>query len=67
MTVHDTINNWHKSTFSDKDFENCVEVGTGDGVVGIRDTKQQHLPNDIRPALVVTPTAFTGLLQYLGG
>ncbi|MEV6527734.1 DUF397 domain-containing protein [Longispora sp. NPDC051575] len=34
------ISNWRKSLRSDGG-ANCVEVGTGRGVVGVRDTKQR--------------------------
>jgi hypothetical protein len=51
---------WHKSTLSSGD-GNCVEVGIGDdGVIGVRDTKQQGEG----PILVFTPDEWHA---FLGG
>jgi len=32
---------WRKSTYSGSQGGNCVEVGPGDGLVGVRDTKRR--------------------------
>lgn len=49
--------NWRKSTYSPH--ENCVEIGSAPGLVGIRDTK---LGAAASPILAVDKTAFTALL-----
>lgn len=43
---------WHKSKYTHHEENACVEVGTGPGLVGVRDTKQRELPNRARPVLV---------------
>jgi hypothetical protein len=48
---HNAITNWRKSSRSAGD-GNCVEVGRTDTVVGFRDTKEAHLPADVRPTLM---------------
>lgn len=36
-----TVGSWRKSSRSNGGNGNCVEVGSGDGVVGVRDTKDR--------------------------
>lgn len=43
--------NWRKSSWSSGGGE-CVEVGAAESVIGFRDTKQKHLPADVRPTLM---------------
>lgn len=62
---HTTMQNWHKSTYTHWEENACVEVGTGVGQVGIRDTKQHELPDTIRPVLVVGNASFAALLDHL--
>ncbi|MEV6876250.1 DUF397 domain-containing protein [Amycolatopsis sp. NPDC051128] len=57
------LTGWHMSTWCTKDdHDNCVEVGTGNGVVGVRDTKESA-PD--QPTLVLGNTAFTAFLQHV--
>ncbi len=57
------ITNWRKSSYSDRDFENCVEVGDDGHQVGIRDTKQRHLAQ--QPELRVSYAAFAALVDHV--
>ncbi|WP_439376566.1 DUF397 domain-containing protein [Amycolatopsis lexingtonensis] len=57
------LTGWRKSSHSHFEENACVEVGTGPGVVGVRDTKQAGLP--ARPVLVFSADAFTAFLDHL--
>lgn len=57
------ITGWHKSSYSDRDFENCVEVGHGPAIVGVRDTKQKHLAQ--QPTLVLDSGSFAAFLGHV--
>ena len=46
------ISNWRKATYS-RSMHNCVEVGTGQGLVAVRDTKDPD-----GPAIGVNPRAW---------
>jgi hypothetical protein len=51
---------WRKSSYSNPDGGNCVEVADGyPGVVPVRDSK---VPTG--PALFLTPTAWTGFVTF---
>jgi hypothetical protein len=50
------IGSWRKSSLSFSN-GNCAEVGQGDAVIGVRDTKQEHL-GDARTVLEFTPAAW---------
>ncbi len=56
-----TLTGWRKSSHSHFEENACVEIGTGPGVVGVRDTKQA-VP---RPVLVCSAAAFRGFLEHL--
>jgi hypothetical protein len=45
-------NTWFKSSYSDSEGANCVEVALGPDAVRVRDSKDRG-----GPALAVTPTA----------
>lgn len=64
-TPHDTMTGWHKSKYTHWEENACVEVGTGVGQVGIRDTKQHALPSAERPVLVLPDQSFAALLDHL--
>lgn len=49
--------NWRKSTYSPN--ENCVEIGSVPGTIGIRDTKL----GAASPILTVTKATFTAFLD----
>lgn len=52
---------WRKSSYSNGDGGNCVEVADGlAGFVPVRDTKDRR-----RPAVIVTATAWTPFVQAL--
>lgn len=58
---------WRKASASINDAQGgseCAEVGTGVTVVGIRDTKQQHL-GDARTVLEFTPGAWGQFLAQV--
>jgi hypothetical protein len=59
------ITNWRKSSRSAGDGE-CVEVGWTGTVVGFRDTKEAHLPADVRPTLMVGRAAGVAFLASIG-
>ncbi|WP_329052356.1 DUF397 domain-containing protein [Amycolatopsis sp. NBC_01488] len=59
------LTGWHKSSHSHFEENACVEVGTGPGVVGVRDTKQAALA--ARPVLVYSAGAFAAFLAHLTG
>ena len=58
------ITNWRKSRRS-ADGE-CVEVGQTDTTVGFRDTKQAHLPAELRPTLAFGRAAGVAFLASIG-
>ena len=58
-----TLTGWRKSSHSHFEENACVEIGSGPGVVGVRDTKQP-VP---RPVLVCSATAFAAFLAHLTG
>lgn len=60
-----SITNWRKSSRSAGD-GNCVEVGRTDTAVGFRDTKQAHLPTELRPTLVFGRAAGAAFLASIG-
>ncbi len=59
------VNAWRKTSFS-QGASNCAEVGTGDAVVGIRDTKEAYRGDD-RTVLEFSPGAWTGFLARVRG
>jgi hypothetical protein len=64
-TWHERMTGWHKSSYTHWEENACVEVGTTGGLVGIRDTKQRELPDEIRPVLVLPAQGFAALLNHL--
>lgn len=54
------VGGWRKATASQMN-GGCVEAGSGDGVVGVRDTKQ----NGEGPTLLFTPAAWSEFLASL--
>jgi Domain of unknown function (DUF397) len=54
-----TYLNWRKSTHSLAN-GNCVEVGTGPGLVAVRDST-----NPGGPAIAVSPRAWTEFLEHV--
>jgi len=64
MTSSPEITGWRMSTWCTRDdHDNCVEVGTGLGVIGIRDTKESGNPD--RQTLVIDESAFSALLRHV--
>lgn len=59
-----TAMKWRKSSRSAGDGE-CVEFGSAEAVIGIRDTKQKHLPADARPMLVFSRAAGAAFLAAI--
>jgi hypothetical protein len=59
------LTGWRKSSHSHFEENACVEVGSGPGVVGVRDTKQAALA--ARPVLVYSESAFAAFLGHLTG
>ena len=57
------LTGWRKSSHSHFEENACVEIGTGPGVVGVRDTKQPAP----RPVLVWSAGAFAAFLAHLTG
>jgi hypothetical protein len=57
MTQPDTLT-WRKSTYSGGQSIDCVEVANTPAFARLRDSK-----NTTGPALTITPTAFTALLD----
>ena len=53
FVVHAPEDAWFKSSYSDENAANCVEIADLDTRVGIRDSKDVSLP-----ALIVSPEAF---------
>ncbi|MFD9893743.1 DUF397 domain-containing protein [Amycolatopsis sp. NPDC059027] len=64
-TRYTNLTGWHTSSHSHFEENACVDVGTGDGLVGVRDSKQAALPDHIRPVLVVGAPSFGALLAHL--
>jgi hypothetical protein len=58
-----TLTGWRKSSHSHFEENACVEIGTGPGVVGVRDTKDPA-PH---PVLVYSTDAFAAFLARLTG
>jgi hypothetical protein len=63
MSLHREITNWHKASASDRDFENCVEVGKSGDTVGVRDAKHFALAVEQRPVLAVSGATFAAFAQ----
>lgn len=58
------IAGWRLSTWCTRDdHDNCVEVGRGPGIVGVRDTKEHGQPN--QQAIVVGDATFAAFLRHL--
>ncbi|WP_103353363.1 DUF397 domain-containing protein [Amycolatopsis sp. CA-128772] len=58
-----TLTGWRKSSHSHFEENACVEIGTGPGVVGVRDTKHPA-PGRV---LVYSADAFAAFLARLTG
>lgn len=61
---HNFITNWRKAVQSSGGGE-CVEVGWTDTIVGFRDTKEAHLPADVRPTLMFSRAAGAAFLASI--
>ena len=58
------ITGWRMSTWCTReDHDNCVEVGNGPGVIGLRDTKERGTPD--QQTLVVGESTFSALLRHV--
>ena len=55
------LTHWRKSSHSHFEENACVEIGTGPGVVGVRDTKHAAP----RPILVYSAATFGAFLDHL--
>ncbi|MFE0021947.1 DUF397 domain-containing protein [Amycolatopsis sp. NPDC059021] len=64
-TWHTILTGWHTSSYSHFEENACVDVGTGDGLVGVRDSKQAALPGHVRPVLVFGAPSFGAFLAHL--
>ena len=53
------ISNWQKSSYS-RSMHNCVEVGTGQGLVAVRDSKDPD-----GPAIDVSPRAWIAFTEHV--
>lgn len=51
---------WRKSSYSGNGGADCVEVATGPGAVGVRDSKDPH-----GPVLVISQGAWTRFLARI--
>jgi hypothetical protein len=58
------VTDWRKSSHSHFEENACVEVGHGDGIVGVRDTKEAAVPG-VRPVLLYPADAFAAFLDHL--
>lgn len=58
------MGNWRKSSLSDANGGDCVEVGEGTGTVLVRDTAQAPL-GDKRTTVTFTPRAWTRYTREL--
>lgn len=54
-----TISNWRKATYS-RSMHNCVEVGSGQAMVAVRDSK-----NPDGPAIDVSSRAWREFTEYV--
>jgi Domain of unknown function (DUF397) len=54
-----TILNWRKATYS-RSMHNCVEVGSGQGMVAVRDSKDPD-----GPAIDVNPRAWLEFTEHV--
>ncbi|RSD22020.1 DUF397 domain-containing protein [Amycolatopsis eburnea] len=64
MSSKPELAGWRMSTWCTRDdHDNCVEIGTGAGVVGVRDTKEGDRPD--QPTLVFGGDAFTAFIRHL--
>ena len=54
-----TILNWRKATYS-RSMHNCVEVGSGQGTVAVRDSKDPD-----GPAIDVSPRAWLEFTEHV--
>jgi hypothetical protein len=59
------VDNWKKSSFSGGGGGNCVELGSTKAVIAFRDTKEAHLPADVRPVLVIDRHAGVAFLANI--
>jgi hypothetical protein len=57
MSAEQSESTWRKSSFSGND-TNCVEIGRGSEVVGVRDTKDPH-----GGTLLIARDAFAAFLR----
>ncbi len=58
---------WKKAQASHFEENACVEIGTAPGYVGIRDTKQDGMPETSRTVLAVSTATFAAFLTSLRG
>lgn len=65
MSWHRKLTGWRKSSHSHFEENACVEIGAAAGLVGVRDTKQQHMPDEVRPVLVVPAGSFAAFTAHL--
>ncbi len=56
------IGAWRTSLFSEQ--INCIEAGSGQSVIGVRDTKEAHL-GDARTVLAFAPAAWSRFISGL--
>ena len=54
--------NWFRSSYSDSEGAECVEVALGPDAVRVRDSKDRG-----GPALAVSPTAWAAFVGFAGG
>ncbi|MGW4488887.1 DUF397 domain-containing protein [Amycolatopsis sp. NPDC004368] len=56
---------WMKATRTHHEENACVEVGSAEAFIGIRDTKQAGVPEEGRTVLVANRSAFAALVEGL--